>query len=99
MNSFITFLWTTVLPLLLAVFATSIFVMQYEKWYKKKEKEKRLKKQYVYDIYTDYINEEKGLMIRVFPDKYETEALEGIPTNNVLEYGNMGLWKYYLIQI
>lgn len=60
---------------------------------------KVLNKKSASDIYMDYVCVERMLVIRLFPSSYETEALEGVTSNDVLEYGNIGDWMYYLIQL
>lgn len=50
------------------------------------------------DCYTDFWNTERSQRIRIYPPAYESEALEGLKPSQILESGNFGLFRYYLIE-
>jgi hypothetical protein len=64
---------------------------------------KKRKKKTMGEIYVDYVNEEKGLVIRVFPNAYEVDALNGLSSSKIVDAGaidgEIAQSKFYLYEL
>lgn len=61
---------------------------------------KKIKKKTLSDTYTDYINEERGIIFRVYPTQFEYEAGYNVSPERLLDAGTMDKgYSYYIIKL